>query len=127
MGITGAKIPYFPHISRKSQPAESPLSQLKSGGCGCQATLSLLARYVLTLTVTGLIFMGGQKAMTCKATVRLICEYLEGRLTPEVASEIQRHIVVCRNCRTVFDAATHTLEVYFDREALPAVRYARTA
>ena len=55
--------------------------------------------------------------MTCKATIRLICEYLEGRLTPHVASEVQRHLALCNNCRTVFQAATLTLEVYFDREA----------
>ncbi len=56
-------------------------------------------------------------SMTCKATIRLICEYLEGRLTPDVASEIQRHLSYCKNCRTVFDAAARTLEIYFDREA----------
>jgi predicted anti-sigma-YlaC factor YlaD len=59
-------------------------------------------------------------SMTCKATIRLICEYLEGRLTPEVASEVQRHLGSCNNCRTVFDAAALTLEVYFDREVEPA-------
>jgi predicted anti-sigma-YlaC factor YlaD len=53
--------------------------------------------------------------MTCKATIRLICEYLEGRLAPEVASEVQRHLAGCPNCRTVFDGAALTLEVYFDR------------
>ncbi len=55
-------------------------------------------------------------SMTCKATIRLICEYLEGRLAPPVASEVQRHLGQCGNCRTVFDAAALTLEVYFDRE-----------
>lgn len=55
-------------------------------------------------------------SMTCKATIRLICEYLEGRLAPEVAGEVQRHLSTCQNCRTVFDAAALTLEVYFDRE-----------
>lgn len=54
--------------------------------------------------------------MTCKATIRLICEYLEGRLAPEVASEIQRHLAQCKNCRTVFDAAALTLEIFFDRD-----------
>lgn len=54
--------------------------------------------------------------MTCKATIRLICEYLEGRLTPEVAGEIQHHLAQCKNCRTVFDAASLTLELFFDRE-----------
>jgi predicted anti-sigma-YlaC factor YlaD len=66
--------------------------------------------------------------MTCKATIRLICEYLEGRLTPEVASEVQRHLSGCDNCRTVFDAAALTLEVYFDREVgVPAIHHSRVA
>ena len=55
-------------------------------------------------------------SITCKATIRLICEYLEGRLAPEVAGDVQRHLGYCQNCRTVFDAAALTLEVYFDRE-----------
>ncbi len=59
--------------------------------------------------------------MTCKATIRLICEYLERRLAPEVGGEVQRHLSYCQNCRTVFDAAALTLEVYFDREVEPAV------
>ena len=58
-------------------------------------------------------------SITCKATIRLICEYLEGRLAPEVAGEVQRHLSYCENCRTVFDAAALTLEVYFDREVEP--------
>ena len=57
--------------------------------------------------------------MTCKATIRLICEYLEGRLAPDDAGEVQRHLSYCQNCRTVFDAAALTLEVYFDREMEP--------
>jgi predicted anti-sigma-YlaC factor YlaD len=58
--------------------------------------------------------------MTCRATIRLICEYLEGRLAPEVAGEVQRHLSYCHDCRTIFDAAALTLEVYFDREVEPA-------
>jgi predicted anti-sigma-YlaC factor YlaD len=66
--------------------------------------------------------------MTCKATIRLICEYLEGRLTPDVASDVQRHLSNCNNCRTVFDAAALTLEVYFDRQVdLPPVHQSRFA
>lgn len=59
---------------------------------------------------------GGAMSMTCKATIRLICEYLEGRLAPEVAGEVQRHLGSCKNCVAVFDAAALTLETYFDRE-----------
>jgi predicted anti-sigma-YlaC factor YlaD len=67
---------------------------------------------------------GHGMGMTCKATIRLICEYLEGRLAPEVAGEVQRHLSYCQNCRTIFDAAALTLEVYFDRhlEPIPADR-----
>jgi predicted anti-sigma-YlaC factor YlaD len=60
-------------------------------------------------------------AMNCKATIRLICEYLEGRLSPEVGSDVQRHISYCPNCRAIFDAAALTLEVYFDRDVQPAI------
>jgi predicted anti-sigma-YlaC factor YlaD len=67
-------------------------------------------------------------SMTCKATIRLICEYLEGRLAPEVASEVQRHLSSCKNCIAVFDAAALTLEIYFDREvAAHDVRNSRVA
>ncbi len=67
-------------------------------------------------------------SMTCKATIRLICEYLEGRLAPEVGSEVQRHLGCCKNCRTVFDAAALTLEVYFDREVeSPLAQHSRVA
>jgi predicted anti-sigma-YlaC factor YlaD len=62
---------------------------------------------------------GTAMSITCKATIRLICEYLEGRLAPEVAGEMQRHLSYCPNCRTIFDAAALTLEVYFDREVEP--------
>ena len=60
--------------------------------------------------------------VTCKATIRLICEYLEGRLAPQVASDIQRHLGHCDNCRAVYDAAALTLEVYFDREVVASDR-----
>jgi predicted anti-sigma-YlaC factor YlaD len=66
--------------------------------------------------------------MTCKATIRLICEYLEGRLEPEVAGEVQRHLGGCKNCLAVFDAAALTLEIYFDREIESSVsRHSRVA
>lgn len=72
--------------------------------------------------------MGGSMSMTCKATIRLICEYLEGRLAPEVASEVQRHLSSCKNCVAVFDAAALTLEIYFDREVeSPETRHTRVA
>jgi predicted anti-sigma-YlaC factor YlaD len=55
-------------------------------------------------------------SMNCKATIRLICEYLEGRLAPQVASEVQRHLANCDSCHGVFDAAALTLEASFERK-----------
>ena len=58
----------------------------------------------------------------------MICEYLEGRLTPQVAGDIQHHLGHCDNCRAVYDAAALTLEVYFDREMVNSTsRHSRIA
>jgi predicted anti-sigma-YlaC factor YlaD len=53
--------------------------------------------------------------MTCKEAIRVICEYLEGRLSPSVSLAVQRHLSECRDCRMVHDAAERTLAIYFDR------------
>jgi predicted anti-sigma-YlaC factor YlaD len=60
-------------------------------------------------------------SMNCKATIRLICEYLEGRLAPQVASEVQQHLTYCDNCRAVFDAAALTLEGSSDQDDEPVI------
>jgi hypothetical protein len=52
--------------------------------------------------------------MSCKETIRLMCEFIEGRLTPTVAHEVSMHLSRCQNCRLVLEAAEHTLEIYFD-------------
>lgn len=65
--------------------------------------------------------------MTCRETIRLICEYLEGRLSPSVDASIQRHLSHCRDCHAVLQAAQKTLEVYFDREASEPHRTAQVA
>jgi len=57
--------------------------------------------------------------MSCKDTIRLICEYLEGKLPAKVSAEMLGHIDHCNNCRVVLEAAEQTLEVYFDRQAEP--------
>ncbi len=58
--------------------------------------------------------------MTCKETIRLICEYLDGRLSPGVANELRMHLDNCKNCRMVLDAAQKTLATYFDSYPPPA-------
>lgn len=51
--------------------------------------------------------------MSCRDTIHLICMYLEGRLSPGVQVEIERHLDTCSDCRLVLDAATTTLDRYF--------------
>ncbi len=51
--------------------------------------------------------------MTCRDTIHLICMYLEGKLSPGVQSEIERHLHACGDCRLVLNAATTTLDRYF--------------
>jgi Putative zinc-finger len=71
----------------------------------------------------GKVFQGA--GMTCRETVRLICEYLEGRLSPSVATAVSHHVDDCANCHLVLQAAQQTLDAYFDghREA-PRARVA---
>lgn len=52
--------------------------------------------------------------MTCKETIRLICEYLDGKLSPGVEREVRQHVDACKDCRLVMEAARKTLEVYFN-------------
>jgi hypothetical protein len=63
--------------------------------------------------------------MTCRETVRLICEYLEGRLSSSVATAVSRHIDNCANCHMVLQAAQQTLDAYFDGH--PEVPHTRVA
>jgi Putative zinc-finger len=55
----------------------------------------------------------GTGVMSCKDTIHLICWYLEGKLSPSVSLELQKHLGGCSNCQLVLDAATSTLEQYF--------------
>jgi len=52
--------------------------------------------------------------MSCRDTIHLICWYLEGKLSPSVQSEIKRHLSSCSDCHLVLEAATNTLDRYFD-------------
>jgi len=51
--------------------------------------------------------------MSCRDTIHLICWYLEGKLSPSVQREIQRHLKACPDCHLVLQAATNTLDRYF--------------
>ena len=55
----------------------------------------------------------GGRGMSCRDTIHLICMYLEGKLSPSVQGEIERHLQDCADCRLVLNAATTTLDRYF--------------
>jgi hypothetical protein len=60
----------------------------------------------------------GDLNLTCKAAIRLLCDYLEGRLSRRVSRELRRHYNHCRDCRLVVDAAVATLGTYFSGESV---------
>jgi anti-sigma factor RsiW len=53
--------------------------------------------------------------MSCRDTIHLICMYLEGKLSEGVQLEIERHLDTCADCQLVLDAATTTLDRYFEQ------------
>ena len=55
----------------------------------------------------------GDGIMSCRDTIHLICWYLEGKLSPSVKGEIEKHLQGCPDCHIVLDAANTTLDRYF--------------
>jgi predicted anti-sigma-YlaC factor YlaD len=56
----------------------------------------------------------------CRQTIRVICEYLEGKLAPSDVAAVRGHLGRCQNCRLVHEAANQTLREYFDDDvAIP--------
>lgn len=66
-------------------------------------------------TTTGGALISGARGqyMSCRDTIHLICWYLEGKLSPSVESEIEKHLSECPDCHLVLDAANTTLDRYF--------------
>jgi anti-sigma factor RsiW len=59
--------------------------------------------------------------MNCSATIKLICDYIEGRLSPMMEQQVSHHLAACPDCLRILDAAEETLQVYFgaDPSRLP--------
>ncbi len=70
---------------------------------------------MLGIGVVGIGVVGklGDRTMSCRDTIHLICWYLEGRLSASVEGEIKRHLESCADCHMVLDAAVNTLDRYF--------------
>jgi predicted anti-sigma-YlaC factor YlaD len=58
--------------------------------------------------------------MSCRDAIHLICWYLEGKLTSSVAREVENHLNHCKDCHLVLEAATTTLDAYFNTAGSPA-------
>jgi predicted anti-sigma-YlaC factor YlaD len=56
-------------------------------------------------------------SLSCKAAIHLICWYLEGKLSASVAHEVEAHLGECKDCYIILEAATTTLEAYFNTVA----------
>ena len=78
-----------------------------------------MQRYLIPRVLTVRTGLRGP-SMSCRDTIHLICMYLEGRLSPGVQSEIERHLHACADCRLVLNAATTTLDRYFGPPKLTA-------
>jgi len=59
--------------------------------------------------------------MSCHDASRLICDYLEGRLSKVVEAEMADHLNNCEECCRILDAAESALEHDFgvDHSRLP--------
>jgi anti-sigma factor RsiW len=57
--------------------------------------------------------------VVCKQVVRCLCEFLDGELSPDLAEELERHLVRCEDCKIVVDTTRKTVEVYCNTEPLP--------
>ncbi len=51
--------------------------------------------------------------MNCSVATKLICDYIEGRLSPLMEQQVSKHLAGCPDCLRILDAAEETLQVYF--------------
>lgn len=49
--------------------------------------------------------------MTCKEAIDVLGEFLEATLTPELAAELERHLLDCAPCRAYLNTYRKTLEL----------------
>jgi anti-sigma factor (TIGR02949 family) len=48
----------------------------------------------------------------CNHYLPELSEYLDGELSPELCSELERHMAECDRCRIVVDTTRKTIELY---------------
>jgi predicted anti-sigma-YlaC factor YlaD len=50
--------------------------------------------------------------VNCKALLGSLCDYIDGTLSAELCSEIDRHLSECSDCRVVIDTLNKTVSLY---------------
>lgn len=60
-------------------------------------------------------------SQSCKDHLGALSDYLDGDLTPEFCTEIERHLAECGNCRIVVDTLRKTVMLYraYGHEEVP--------
>jgi len=56
--------------------------------------------------------------MTCHVAIQLMCDYLEGRLSPLAERQVSKHVASCPDCMRILEAAEETLEIYFNADPM---------
>ena len=59
--------------------------------------------------------------MTCKEAIDVLADYIEASLTPELAADLERHLLDCAPCRTYLSTyrKTRALTSEVGREPMP--------
>jgi anti-sigma factor RsiW len=48
----------------------------------------------------------------CQDPSPQLADYLDGDLSPQLCTEIERHLASCKNCRIVVDTLSKTISLY---------------
>jgi anti-sigma factor RsiW len=54
----------------------------------------------------------------CKHLVENISDYVDGSLSEQLCSELEKHLEDCENCRVVVNTIKKTIEIYQDERLL---------
>jgi anti-sigma factor RsiW len=54
--------------------------------------------------------------MTCTDFLAKLTDFFDGKVPPDLMTEVQRHIGECKHCEVVLDSTTKTINIYRDHE-----------
>lgn len=53
--------------------------------------------------------------ITCEDLIKLLSDFIDGTLEPEVVEAAQAHLATCQNCSVVLDSTQRTILLYRER------------